>query len=288
MRLASFSVNGTTDVGLIVADGIVSLKKRLGVSNLRQLIAENLIEESKNFCSDQADYQPSDVTWLPLIHNAAHFVCVGTNYKDHLKEVQDAGVIRPQPQHPPLFIRVPESLAAHGANLQIPSVSTSFDYEGELAVIIGRGGRNIPESEALSCVAGYSCFNDGSIRDWQYHTTQITSGKNFVSTGGFGPWMVTTDEIPDPQTLKIITKLNGITLQDGNTADMIFSVARIISYISTIFPLLPGDVIITGTPSGVGFSRKPPIFMKPGDICEVSIEKIGTLSNMITNIIVPA
>jgi 2-keto-4-pentenoate hydratase/2-oxohepta-3-ene-1,7-dioic acid hydratase in catechol pathway len=162
-------------------------------------------------------------------------------------------------------------------------VSESLDWEGELAVIIGKGGRDIPESEAINHVAGYSCYNDGSVREWQFHAKQIAAGKNFESTGGFGPWMVTHEEIDPKRKLKLEVRLNGEIMQSGDTGQMIFSTARLISYASTIFTLVPGDVIITGTPSGVGFSRKPPRFMKAGDICEVEIEGVGLLRNPIVD-----
>jgi 2-keto-4-pentenoate hydratase/2-oxohepta-3-ene-1,7-dioic acid hydratase in catechol pathway len=194
--------------------------------------------------------------------------------------VQAAGISRPLPQYPTVFIRITESLVAHGAPMLLPKVSTEFDYEAELAIIIGKGGRHIDESGALGHLAGYSCLNDGSLRDWQFHTTQVT-GKNFLATAGFGPWMVTADEIVDPTSLGVRLVLNGQTLQSGKTRDFLFGIPKINSYISTFAPLFPGDVIATGTPAGVGFSRKPPIFMKPGDICEVQIDKIGTLRNPI-------
>jgi 2-keto-4-pentenoate hydratase/2-oxohepta-3-ene-1,7-dioic acid hydratase in catechol pathway len=206
---------------------------------------------------------------------------VGVNYSDHLKEVQDAGIVRPKPKHPSLFTRFPETLVAHGRPMQIPSVSDEFDYEAELAVVIGKGGRYIAEEEALAHVAGYTCFNDGSVRDWQYHSSQVTSGKNFLCTGGLGPWMVTTDEVPDPGCLDIKLLLNGKVLQNSNTRHLIFDVSQIVSYASALVPLKCGDVIATGTPAGVGFSKNPPIFMKAGDICEVQIERIGTLVNRI-------
>ena len=154
-------------------------------------------------------------------------------------------------------------------------------FAGELAVIIGKEGRNIAEADAFDHVAGYSCYNDGSIREWQFHAKQIASGKNFESTGGFGPWMVTADEIKPNQELKLVTRLNGVVEQSSHTGHMIFPIAKLISYASTIFTLVPGDVIATGTPAGVGWSRKPPKFMKPGDVCEVEIEHIGTLVNQI-------
>jgi 2-keto-4-pentenoate hydratase/2-oxohepta-3-ene-1,7-dioic acid hydratase in catechol pathway len=170
---------------------------------------------------------------------------------------------------------------AHGQAIVCPTVSDSLDWEGELAVIIGKAGRFISVAEAWEHVAGYSCYNDGSIREWQFHAKQIASGKNFESTGGFGPWMVTADEIEPGRALRLMTRLNGELVQSSHTGHMIFSIPRLIAYASTIFTLVPGDVIATGTPAGVGWSRKPPRFMKPGDVCEVEIEGIGTLSNPI-------
>ena len=157
-----------------------------------------------------------------------------------------------------------------------------MDYECELAVIISKQGRYITEERALNHVAGYSCFNEASARDWQFHTTQITPGKNFFGTGGFGPWLVTADEIPDPQNLQIATRFNNVTMQDANTKDMIFNVAQIISYVSYLVDLKPGDVIASGTPSGVGFSRDPQVFMNTGDVCEIEIERVGILRNIVT------
>jgi 2-keto-4-pentenoate hydratase/2-oxohepta-3-ene-1,7-dioic acid hydratase in catechol pathway len=158
-------------------------------------------------------------------------------------------------------------------------VSETLDWEGELAVIIGKPGRDIPEAQAYEHIAGYSIYNDASVREWQFHAKQIASGKNFENTGGFGPWMVTADEIAPGRELKLVTRLNGEVVQSSHTGLMIFSVPRLIAYASTIFTLVPGDVIITGTPAGVGWSRKPQRFMKPGDVCEVEIEGIGTLVN---------
>ena len=169
---------------------------------------------------------------------------------------------------------------AHEAIVR-PRVSETLDWEGELAVIIGQGGRDIPEDKAYEHVAGYSVYNDASVREWQFHAKQIASGKNFESTGGFGPWMVTADEIAPGRELKLETRLNGEVVQHSHTGHMIFSIPRLIAYASTIFTLVPGDVIITGTPAGVGWSRKPQWFMKPGDVCEVEIEAIGTLVNPI-------
>jgi 2-keto-4-pentenoate hydratase/2-oxohepta-3-ene-1,7-dioic acid hydratase in catechol pathway len=254
---------------------------RLGVTNLRALLEGGLLPKAAALQGARPDHDLAAVEFLPPIADARHFYCVGVNYLDHLREVQAAGVPRPPPQQPSIFIRFPETAVAHGARMLVPKVSEALDYEAELAVIIGRGGRYIAEGDALGHVAGYSCFNDGSVRDWQFHATQVTPGKNFLATGGFGPWMVTADEIPDPHALDIKLVLNGATLQHGNTRDLIFSIPRIVSYVSALVPLAPGDVIATGTPAGVGFSRKPPLFLKAGDVCEVQIEKIGVLRNPI-------
>jgi 2-keto-4-pentenoate hydratase/2-oxohepta-3-ene-1,7-dioic acid hydratase in catechol pathway len=201
---------------------------------------------------------------------------------DHHQEVLAAGLHRELSEQPPIFLRVWRSQCGHNQPIVRPDVSDQLDWEAELAVIIGKPGRNIPEDKAFEHVAGYSCYNDGSIRDWQFHAKQIASGKNFESTGGFGPWMVTADEIEPNRQLKLELRLNGEVMQSSHTGHLIFSIAKLINYSSTIFTLSPGDVIVTGTPAGVGWSRKPPRFMKPGDVCEVEIEAIGTLINPIT------
>jgi 2-keto-4-pentenoate hydratase/2-oxohepta-3-ene-1,7-dioic acid hydratase in catechol pathway len=181
--------------------------------------------------------------------------------------------------NPVLFARYAGSQIGHGAPLIKPLESDEFDYEGELAVIIGKAGRRIPETEALHHVAGYACYNDGSVRDWQRHTQQFMPGKTFSGTGGFGPWMVTADEIPDPTELHLQTRLNGEVVQDTDVSLLIASIPRLISYCSTILPLLPGDVIVSGTPGGVGARRNPPLWLRDGDTCEVEISRIGVLSN---------
>jgi 2-keto-4-pentenoate hydratase/2-oxohepta-3-ene-1,7-dioic acid hydratase in catechol pathway len=281
VKLLSYEFAGTARVGALKDDGVIDIGGRLGVNSLRALLDAGALSAAQGLADAPADHALGAVTFLPLIPDPAHFYCVGVNYSNHLKEVQDAGIARSQPKHPSLFPRFPETLVGHGQALEVPKVSDEFDYEAELAVVIGKGGRYIDEAKALDHVAGYTCFNDASVRDWQFHSSQVTSGKNFWRTGGFGPWMVTTDEIPDPGTLDIRLVLNGRVLQDDNTRNLIFGVARIIAYASALVPLKPGDVIATGTPSGVGFSRKPPLFMKAGDVCEVQIEQIGTLRNTI-------
>lgn len=281
MRLLTFEAGAGPRVGLATDDGIVDLTARLDIGSLRQLITEGKIAAAADYAGDTPDHSLDHITYLPVIPDPAHIFCVGVNYADHLQEAIDAGVPRSRTEHPSLFLRMADTLVGHRQPiLRSPKVS-QLDYECELAVIIGAPGRYIEQAGALSHVAGYSCFNEGSARDWQFHTTQITPGKNFFHTGGFGPWMVTADEIPDPQALHIATRLNGETLQDAHTSDMIFKVAEIIEYVSNLVPLVPGDVIASGTPAGVGFSRKPQIFMAPGDVCEVEIERVGTLVNPI-------
>jgi 2-keto-4-pentenoate hydratase/2-oxohepta-3-ene-1,7-dioic acid hydratase in catechol pathway len=181
--------------------------------------------------------------------------------------------------YPTIFTRWASSQIGHLQPLLLPRVSTSLDFEGELAVVIGKGGRYIPAASAFDHVAGYSCYHDGSVRDWQRHTTQFTPGKNFPGTGGFGPWLVTRDDIPDGEPLRLTTILNGEVVQDATTDMMICSIPRIIEYCSSFTPLEPGDVIATGTPGGVGAARQPPLFMKPGDVAVIEIEKIGRLVN---------
>ncbi|GAA5235994.1 fumarylacetoacetate hydrolase family protein [Verticiella sediminum] len=212
---------------------------------------------------------------LPPVGNPAKAFAIGLNYVDHAAESRFE-----LPRHPVVFQRYPSSWVAHGQPLVRPRVSREFDYEAELVAIIGKGGRYIPTSSALDHVAGYSIFNDGSIRDYQLRTNQWTLGKNFDASGGFGPEMVTADELPaGAKGLRIQCRLNGETMQDANTADMIFDVATLVSACSEAMALQPGDLIITGTPAGVGLARTPRVWMKPGDVCEVEIENIGVLRN---------
>lgn len=212
--------------------------------------------------------------FAPPIPRPGAIWCVGLNYEDHRIETGKA-----KADYPTLFTRFPVCLTGHGETLLRPRVSEKLDYEGEFAVVIGKPGRHIPEDRALDHVAGYSCFDDASVRDYQAHSTQFGPGKNFYRTGGFGPWIVSADEIPDPQALSIETRLNGEVVQQSHTSRMTYPVRELIAYLSRITPLRPGDVIATGTPSGVGVARKPPLYLKPGDLVEVEIERVGTLRN---------
>ncbi len=284
MKLLSFIHQGRETWGALVgSDAIVDLGKALPqYATLTDYIASGAyLNASADVANKAADVKLADITFLPVIPKPEKIVCAVRNYMDHHQEVLAAGMHRELSEEPPIFLRVWRSQVAHGQPIVCPKVSASLDWEGELAVIIGKPGRNIAEADAFDHVAGYSCYNDGSIREWQFHAKQIASGKNFESTGGFGPWMVTADEIAPNQQLKLVTRLNGEVVQSSHTGHMIFSIAKLISYASTIFTLVPGDVIATGTPAGVGWSRKPQWFMKPGDVCEVEIEGIGTLVNPI-------
>ncbi len=274
MKLCSFIKDGHASYGLVTDTGIVDLGKRLPEPTLRDFLGSNDLSRAAAFAGEPADYAFDAVEHAPVIPNPDKIICVGLNYHAH---VQETG--REETVNPVLFARYAGSQIGHGQALVKPLESIEFDYEGEVAVIIGKEGRRIPETEALAHVAGYACYNDGSVRDWQKHTHQFMPGKTFANTGAFGPWMVTADEIPDPSALHLQTRLNGQVVQDTDVSLLITSIPRLIAYCSTILPLLPGDVIVSGTPGGVGARRNPPLWMRDGDICEVEISGIGTLSN---------
>jgi 2-keto-4-pentenoate hydratase/2-oxohepta-3-ene-1,7-dioic acid hydratase in catechol pathway len=277
MKLASYTAAGRASYGLLADGGLVDLGARLGsrYPTLRAALAGDALAEIARTAGTPPDLPLAQATLLPPIPAPDKIVCIGLNYRAHAAE---AGL--KVPEHPSLFLRLNNTLVPHGGALVRPSVSSDMDYEGELAVVIGRGGRHIAAAQALDHVAGYACFNDGSLRDYQRQHS-VAVGKNFVATGGFGPWLVTADEIPDPSQLILTTRLNGVEVQRGETADMIFSVPRIISYVSAFTRLEPGDVISTGTPPGVGMARKPPLWLKPGDVVEVEISRIGVLRNTV-------
>ncbi|MEY3004289.1 MAG: hypothetical protein RLZZ491_1465 [Pseudomonadota bacterium] len=274
MKLCSFSKDGRASYGLVTEAGIVDLGKRLPESTLRDFLAAGDMGRAAGLASEPVDYVFDEVDHAPVIPNPDKIICVGLNYHSH---VQETG--RTETKNPVLFARYAGSQIGHDAALIKPLESDEFDYEGELAVIIGKEGRRISEADALDYVAGYACYNDASVRDWQKHTHQFMPGKTFANTGPFGPWMVTADEIPDPLKLHLQTRLNGEVMQDTTTNLLITSIPQLISYCSTILPLLPGDVIVSGTPGGVGARRNPPVFMKDGDVCEIEISGIGILRN---------
>ena len=279
MKLISFLNNNAPSYGVVIGDDVLELLPILGsqAPDLKTLIAKKLqgaaAEAAK---SSKATLKFEQLTLLPVIPNPDKILCVGLNYKDHLAESGRAST-----ELPAIFLRVPASQVAHRQAILRPPESERLDYECEIAVIIGQEGRRITEADAWGYVAGYSCYNDGSIRDWQNHTTQWTAGKNYFRTGGFGPWMVTADEIKPGQRLNVSTRLNGVELQNSHTDLMIHSIPKLIAYISTFTPLLPGDVIVTGTPGGVGNKRTPQLFMKPGDVVEIEVDAVGVLRNTI-------
>ncbi len=282
MRLLAFDKAGTPALGLRRGDEIVDLTladPKLPHDMPALLAAgDDTLARLRALAADPplAAVSPSGgLVYHPPVWNPGKIVCVGLNYADHAAESS-----LEKPEYPVLFLRVPTSLVAHEQPLIVPACSDQFDYEAEMVVVIGTAGRNISAARALDHVAGYSVFNEGSVRDYQFKSQTWTSGKNFDGSGGFGPDMVTADEIPaGGQGLRIQTRLNGETLQDANTRDMMFDVPELIRTISEVMTLLPGDIIVSGTPSGVGFARKPPIFMKAGDRCEVEIEGVGLLVN---------
>lgn len=280
MKLMSFVAGGKASWGAAVGDGVVDLGKRLPqYADLKALIAANAFDAAKKALDGaQADHRQSDITFLPVIPNPEKIICVGLNYADHVVETK-----REKTEDPALFVRWPNSQAGHLQPMLVPLESTHLDYEGEIAVIIGKGGRRIKESDAYSHVAGYAPYNDGSVRDLQWATTQWTTGKNFPTTGAFGPWMTTTDEVPADTVLTLITRLNGKEMQRATTQMMIHSVPRLIAFISNFTELVPGDVIVSGTPGGVGGRKNPPLWMKDGDICEIEIDKVGVLRTPIKN-----
>jgi len=276
MKLASFVAEGKDCFGAVVDDGIITLSGKLGFATLRDALTapDGLAAMRQAVQSARADRKLADVRLLPVIPNPDKILCAGINYRSHAAETG-----RELPKQPSMFIRLANTLTGHDGEMIRPSVSQQFDFEGELAVVIGRGGRHIQVDRALEHVSGYTCFVDGSVRDYQKFS--VTSGKNFPGTGPLGPWLVTVDEIPDPTRLTLTTRLNGQQVQYSGTDLLIYSVPQIIAFCSDFTTLLPGDVIATGTPEGVGHRRTPPLWMKPGDVLEVEISGIGTIRNHI-------
>ncbi len=278
MKLISFELpGGPASYGAVVGENVLNLAPLLGTRapDLKALIAGGLVEEAARLSREHpATLRLADLALLPVIPNPGKIVCIGLNYGEHVRETG-----REITESPALFLRMPASQVGHGQDIIRPPESHRLDYEGEIAVVIGTGGRRIREADAWDHIVGYSCYNDGSVRDWQVATSQWTAGKNFWRTGGFGPWMVTADEIRPNQNMTLVTRLNGQEMQRTTTDMMIHSIPRQIAYISSFIPLEAGDVIVTGTPGGVGNKRTPQVFMKPGDIVEIDVDAIGVLRN---------
>jgi 2-keto-4-pentenoate hydratase/2-oxohepta-3-ene-1,7-dioic acid hydratase in catechol pathway len=276
MKLASYMLNGAAAYGVVKDDGVVTMSGRFG-KTLREALAAGQLPQIKAAAAGaKPDHKLAEIKFLPLIPDPERIACAGINYRSHASETG-----REIPKQPSMFLRLADTLVGHDGEMIRPTVSTQFDYEGELAVIIGKGGRHIAQERALDHVAGYTCFVDGSVRDFQKFS--VTSGKNFPGTGPLGPWMVTTDEIPDPTKLTLMTRLNGREMQRSGTDLLIYSIPQIVAFCSDFTALEPGDVIATGTPEGVGHRRNPQVWMKPGDVLEVEITGIGVLRTKIVD-----
>jgi len=281
MRLASWIHRGREGFGRVVEGGVVDAVPRLDgrYPSLRAALAAGGLGEVRRATEGaSADHGLEEITWLPPIPHPEKILCVGVNYVAHREETGRAAS-----EFPTLFTRFANTQVGHGQPLVRPRASTELDYEAELAVVMGKPARHVRREDALSYVAGYSCYQDATLRDWQRHTTQFTPGKNFIGTGGFGPWLVTADEIPDPSRLTVVGRLNGQEMQRATTNLLIFDIPTLIAYVTTFTELVPGDVIATGTPGGVGSKRQPPVWMKAGDVFEVEISGIGVLRNPVVD-----
>jgi 2-keto-4-pentenoate hydratase/2-oxohepta-3-ene-1,7-dioic acid hydratase in catechol pathway len=280
MKLVAYQYEGKAGYGVLSGDRIAVPGKDFleRYPDIRSVLdGDALPKLQEALTGAPATLALAEVTPLPPLANPRKIFCVGLNYKSHVAETK-----RPDAEHPAIFVRFADSLIADGAPLRYPSgKSEKFDFEGELAVVIGKGGADIAEADAMAHIGGYACFNDATVRDWQRHTHQWTPGKNFSGTGAFGPALVTADEIADITQSVLTTRLNGDVMQQAPLSDLIFTLPVIISYLSKFTRLSSGDVIATGTPGGVGDRREPPLYMKPGDTVEVEISGIGLLTNTV-------
>ncbi len=278
MKLISFAVDAKNykSFGLVTASGIVDLGLKTGNIGIKSILTPEKLSALRVQQFDRVDYALEEVRFLPVIEQPGKILGWGMNYAEKRQEFNHTATT------PIVFIRFADSQTAHNDVLIKPKESDQFDYEGELAVIIGKSGRNIEKSEAYEYVAGYSCYIDGSARDWQ--NSSITAGKNWPKTGAFGPYLVTTDEIPDPHKLTIKTVLNEQTVQDDRTDNMIYTIPDMLAFLSSFTELNPGDVILTGSPGGVGKSRTPPLFLKENDVLRVEIESVGVLINKVVQV----
>lgn len=276
MRYISFEQDGKALLG--VRDG--KQIRVLGEETLEQLLARGVdLQTYGRDTESLATVEEAGLKLLPPLRRPPKIICVGLNFADHTKESNFQ-----QPDYPTIFLRLHTSLIAHNQPMIRPTVSDSLDFEGEIAVVLGKGGKNISKQDALKHVAGYALFNDGSVREYQFKSPQWTVGKNFDGTGAFGPDLITADELPPgAKGLLLETRLNGEVVQSANTDTMVFDVESLISILSEAFTLEAGDVIVSGTPSGVGWARTPKLLMKHGDVCEVTVERMGTLTNRIVD-----
>ena len=278
MRWLTFLRNDTPSYGYLTRNGagVVDVGARGPHADLKAAIAADALAELAARYGDSADLPLAGLQYLPTVPNPDKILCVGLNYKSHQEETGRGGE-----GFPTIFVRFANAQIGHEEPMLRPRESSTLDFEGEIALVIGRAGRRIPRARALDHVAGYSIYNDGSVREYQRQTSQFTPGKNFAGTGGFGPWMMTPEEVGDPTRLDLTTRLNGEVMQHATADLMVFDFASIIEYCSTFTELVPGDVLVTGTPGGVGAARKPPVFMDAGDVIEVEVKPIGVLRNRV-------
>jgi 2-keto-4-pentenoate hydratase/2-oxohepta-3-ene-1,7-dioic acid hydratase in catechol pathway len=281
MKLASFMLGGRPGYGAVVDGGIIDLGRRLKYPTLLDVFRAQALAEAKAAAIGRPELRIEDVEMLPPIPAPDKIVCVGLNYPDRTAEYKDG---REAPKYPNLFCRFPTSLVGTGHPIVRPKVSERLDYEGEVLLVIGRQGRHVPKESALSMIGGLTLGNEGSVRDWLRHgTLNVTQGKNFDKSGSVGPWIVTSDELDPSRPLRLTTRVNGELRQDDSTDRLIWGFAWLINYISTFATLLPGDLIWTGTPTGAGVHRTPPMWLKPGDVVEVEVKEIGVLCNPIVD-----
>ncbi len=278
MRWLSFERDGAASFGYITSDGegVVDLGARSEFSTLREAIEADALAGLPGQYGDQADLALDGVTFAPTITEPKKILCVGLKYKSHQEETGRVGE-----GVPTIFARFAAAQVAHNQPMIKPRESDTLDFEGEIAMIIGKGGRRISRANAMEHVAGFGIYNDGSVREYQRHTSQFTPGKNFTATGGFGPWMMTKDEIGDLSQMELTTRLNGEVMQNAKAELLVHGFEELIEFCSTFIDLEPGDVIVTGTPGGVGAARKPPVFMQHGDEIEIEVTPIGKLVNPI-------
>ena len=283
LRLASFRVNGRNSYGAVTDRGIVDIGRTLSAKYpaLIDVLRADAVGEARAAASGTPDYQAKDVEMLIPIIGGEKILCVGINYPERVQEYKDG---RATPKYPNLFVRFPSSFVGHDQPLVWPKVSDKFDYEGEIVLVIGKEGRHIPKEQALKHIGGLTLGNEGSLRDWIRHgTLNITQGKNFDGSGSLGPWIVPSDQVDPGMDLQVSTKVNGELRQDDNTRRLTWNFAWLINYISTFTTLRPGDMIMTGTPTGAGGHFDPPKWMVPGDVVEISVPEIGTLRNSVVD-----
>ncbi len=281
MNYISFLLNNEERFGIVSDNKVTDLTGQVNNTNsLKELIKSNGLQKGRNYAKNNpGEIDLNSIKLLPVIPNPSKIICVGLNYHDHVKETEKSVA-----DNPVTFQRFNDSQTAHLQNMIIPKASDKLDFEGEMALIMKDTGSHINEDNALDCIAGYSCYNDGSVRDWQRHTkSTFGMGKNFKKTGSFGPHMVMAEDIDDYKKLTIETFLNGEVMQSASLSQLIFDLPFLISYVSKALPWRAGDVLVTGTPGGVGFKRNPPIYLKEGDKVDISISEIGTLSNTLQN-----